>query len=125
MRVFMSEGAWEFDANGKKLNAADGPMRLNTKEGGGSGRRKLAIADWDGDGKPDLLANGTNATLFRNVSDAPGTFVFREVGPLAQRKLAGHDTSPTTVDWDRDGVRDLLLGAEDGHFYFLRNPRTK
>jgi hypothetical protein len=34
--------------------------------------------------------------------------------------LAGHTTSPTTVDWDRDGVRDLLVGAEDGRFYYQK-----
>ena len=34
-------------------------------------------------------------------------------------RLTGHDTSPTTVDWNKDGVPELLLGAEDGHFYYL------
>jgi hypothetical protein len=34
--------------------------------------------------------------------------------------LAGHTTSPTFVDWDKDGEMDLLLGAEDGHLYYLR-----
>src|SRR5690606_24292769 len=33
----------------------------------------------------------------------------------------GHTTSPTIVDWNEDGVPDLLLGAEDGHFYYLEN----
>jgi hypothetical protein len=35
--------------------------------------------------------------------------------------LAGHDTSPTVVDWDRDGKLDLLIGAEDGFFYYQPN----
>jgi hypothetical protein len=42
---------------------------------------------------------------------------------LADRKISGHDTSPTTVDWNADGVVDLVVGAEDGHIYYLRNPR--
>ena len=33
--------------------------------------------------------------------------------------------SPTVVDWNGDGVPDLLAGAEDGHLYYLRNPRVK
>jgi len=33
--------------------------------------------------------------------------------------LGGHSTSPTTVDWNKDGVPDLLIGAEDGFFYYL------
>jgi len=39
--------------------------------------------------------------------------------------MASHDVSPTAVDWDGDGVPDLLCGAEDGHFYFLKNPRSQ
>ena len=27
-----------------------------------------------------------------------------------------------TVDWDGDGVRELLVGAEDGFFYYLAKP---
>jgi len=45
------------------------------------------------------------------------------MGPLDSRILAGHDTSPTVVHWNKDGIPDLLVGAEDGHFYFKRNPR--
>jgi hypothetical protein len=47
------------------------------------------------------------------------------MGNLDRAKLAGHDTSPTVVDWNNDGIPDLLLGAEDGHLYYLRNPRSK
>jgi hypothetical protein len=48
--------------------------------------------------------------------------LLRDLGPVGDRALAGHTTSPTTVDWDGDGVRDLLLGAEDGFFYTHPNP---
>ena len=50
---------------------------------------------------------------------------FKNEGMLAQDKLAGHTTSPTIVDWNKDGIPDLLVGAEDGHFYYLINPKTK
>ena len=29
------------------------------------------------------------------------------------------------VDWDRDGIQDLLIGAEDGYFYHMKNPRAR
>jgi hypothetical protein len=29
------------------------------------------------------------------------------------------------VDFNGDGVPDFLGGAEDGRFYYLRNPRTQ
>jgi len=41
------------------------------------------------------------------------------------RNIEGHDTHPTPVDFNRDGIPDLLIGAEDGRLYYLRNPRTK
>lgn len=100
------------------------PLRLNDREAGKSGRRKLALADWDGDGKIDLLANSKSTDLYRNVSDDGNTWKFKLEGPIDGRKLAGHTTCPTTVDWNKDGVPDLLQGAEDGFFYYLRNPRS-
>ena len=43
------------------------------------------------------------------------------IGDISDHKLAGHTTSPTFVDWDNNGIPDLLLGAEDGHFYYWKN----
>ena len=101
------------------------PLRWNDRRAGGSGRRKLCVVDWDGDEKLDLLLNGVNANLWRQTALQDGKWVFEDTGPLDSRKIEGHDTSPTTVDWNHDGVPDLLVGAEDGRFYYLRNPRTK
>lgn len=105
--------------------ATDPFLRLNVDHNGGSGRRKLAIADWDGDGQPDLLVNSVNAHWLRNFSDEGGIWTFEDQGPVAETALAGHTTSPTVVDWDADGNPDLLLGAEDGRLYLLRNPRFR
>lgn len=99
-------------------------LRLNNRRAGGSGRRKLCIVDWDGDGLLDILVNGVNANLLRQRNHRDGKWVFEDLGPLDERKIEGHDTSPTTVDWNKDGIPDLLVGAEDGRFYFLKNPRA-
>ncbi|HSG71458.1 MAG TPA: VCBS repeat-containing protein, partial [Planctomycetaceae bacterium] len=100
------------------------PLQLNPKRAGGSGRRKFEIVDWDGDGLQDLLVNGTNADLWLNRSERDGRVIFEEQGPLDERKLAGHTSSPTTVDWNQDGIPDLLIGAEDGYLYHVKNPRA-
>ncbi|MBM4088838.1 MAG: VCBS repeat-containing protein [Planctomycetes bacterium] len=97
------------------------PLRLNAGVAGRSGRRKLCFADWDGDGKLDLLVNGVNVDFFRNVSTTDRPWVFENEGPVDPTRLAGHTTSPTVVDWNRDGRPDLLIGAEDGHFYYRPN----
>jgi len=99
------------------------PLQLNAKRAGGSGRRKLCVVDWDGDGKLDVLLNGINASWMRQVETRDGNWVMKDMGPLDSRKIEGHDTSPTTVDWNNDGAPDLLVGAEDGRFYYLKNSR--
>jgi hypothetical protein len=99
------------------------PLHLNAGRAGKSGRRKLCATDWDGDGKLDLLVNSENANWLRQVESRDGTWRFQDMGKLDSRNIASHDVSPTTVDWDGDGVPDFLGGAEDGFFYFLKNPR--
>jgi len=105
----------------KSITAGAEPLRLNNGQAGKSGRRKLAVTDWNGDGRPDLLVNSVSVNLFENLGDN----MFADRGPLTDIVLAGHTTSPTTVDWDGNGVRDLLIGTEDGFFYYLKNPRSK
>ena len=100
------------------------PLRLNAGEAGKSGRRKLCIVDWDGDGKLDILVNAANARFLRQVGAADGHWRFRDEGALSETNIEGHDVSPTVVDFNGDGVPDFLGGAEDGRFYYLRNPRA-
>jgi hypothetical protein len=96
------------------------PLLLSRGEAGKSGRRKLAVVDWDGDGHLDVLLNGANADLLRGEPREDGTYALTNRGAIAQRNISSHSTSPTVVDWNRDGVLDLLVGAEDGHLYYLR-----
>ena len=123
-RIFHAAGASNFDQRQTPGGELDGLLRLNGGEAGRSGRRKLCAVDYDLDGRLDLLANSSSASFLRNVSD-DGKFVFKDRGPLDSIVLAGHSTSPTVVDWDRDGVPDLLIGAEDGFFYYKKNPLDK
>ncbi len=101
---------------------ADGqPLRLSAGIAGRSGRRKFCFTDWDGDGRLDLLLNSRSVNLWRNVSSDDHPWAFFDEGPIDDRRLAGHTTSPTIVDWDNNQHPDLLIGAEDGHFYYQPN----
>ena len=100
------------------------PLQLSNKTAGGSGRRKFCFVDWDCDKKLDLLVNSRNVNFYRNISEKRGEYIFSDQGKVAKRILAGHTTSPTVVFWDKDAVPDLLVGAEDGYLYYLKNPHT-
>jgi hypothetical protein len=100
------------------------PLRLSQGKAGASGRRKLCVVDWDGDGRRDFLVNSSSANFLRQVGFQDGRWLFKDEGPLVRQNIEGHDVSPAVVDFDGDGVPDFVGGAEDGRFYFLKNPRS-
>lgn len=119
-RIFYGENASVFNNRGIAVNEGMGLLRLNQEEAGGSGRRKISLIDWDKDGDMDLLVNSVNVSLFENISEDSDKVIFKHRGPVSEKVLAGHTTSPTVVDWDKDGIWEILVGAEDGHFYYFK-----
>ncbi|HVJ45291.1 MAG TPA: VCBS repeat-containing protein, partial [Luteolibacter sp.] len=128
-RVFICDEATPEERKAAHFFAVPGePVLLRYKgrqSAGGSGRRKLSVTDWDGDGNLDLLLNGANAAFIRQTRAADGKWYFKDMGLVSPTNIEGHDVSPTTVDFNGDGIPDFLGGAEDGFFYHLRNPRTQ
>lgn len=102
------------DENGNALNLVRGVA-------GRSGRRKLQVVDWDSDGRLDFLFNSVNADFYRNVGERDGKTMLKNMGPLDARKISGHTSSPTVVDFNADGIPDLLVGAEDGYLYYAEH----
>jgi predicted neuraminidase len=97
------------------------PIRLSQQTAGRSGRYKLDVVDWDGDGRSDILVNSENATWYRNCEERDGKIVLKKIGNLAKRNVAGHTSSPSTCDFNNDGKPDLLVGAENGRIYYIRH----
>jgi len=100
---------------------SDDLLRLNKRIAGKSGRRKICFVDWNGDGRLDLFVDGKNACLYQNVKEEDGHVWLEFKGNISESKLAGHSACPCPSDWDNDGKVDLVLGAEDGHFYRIVN----
>ena len=96
-------------------------FRLTTGIAGKSGRRKFCLVDWNNDGRTDILLNSKNAVFYENIKQDGNTALFEMKQDVSKVELARHTTSPSVVDWNKDGIPELLLGAEDGHFYLLKN----
>jgi hypothetical protein len=124
-RVFASEGVSVFDSIHRPKNKTSGLLRMNDGSAGKSGRRKFCFADWDRDGRPDILVNSQNVTFLRNISTDRNKHFFSDQGMVNSRILAGHTTSPTIVDWNKDDIPDILVGAEDGFLYYMKNPHPR
>ena len=76
----------------------------------------VAIADFDGDGNPDLAAATSQNRVAVLKGNGDGTF-----RPPASFESGEANTFVTTADIDRDGRPDLVaLGAGDGSLSFLR-----
>ena len=120
-RIFRSEKGIIYDRRNTEVEGFSEALIMNNGEAGQSGRRKFVFVDWNKDGKLDILVNSTSIDLLLNVGTEENHWVFRNAGTFGNLRLAGHTTSPTVVDWDKNGIPDLLVGAEDGCFYYLKN----
>lgn len=116
--VFRSEGK---AAERLFIDEDNHPLRLNPKSCGASGRVQLALTDWDGDGRTDVIVNSENAAWYRNCEDRDGKVVMKRIGNLTDRNVSGHNTGPAVCDFDKNGKPDLVIGAEDGRMYFIKH----
>ena len=106
------------------MGAKGQPFRICEREKGGSGRARFCIADWDLDGRRDIIQAAWNAWFTRNIFDDGAAAVFKREHFIGHEQLHGHTGMTTVVDFDNNGVPDLVVAPEDGYFYYLRNPRS-
>jgi len=111
-------------------------FRLETSQCGGLDTSSelpnlaVAVADLDGDGKPDLFAGNRQGEIrvFRSFADhmvefpAPETQLFNmhSVRIPASAK-PGNLLQPAAADLNGDGLPEIILGTEAGGLIYLRN----
>jgi len=90
------------------------------------------VVYWDADDRKDLLIGRSDGTIqiFLNIaSDNAPSFdggSFLQVGPASDKVNidVGSRATPTVVDWDNDGKKDLVVGAIDGRIRVFINEGT-
>jgi hypothetical protein len=107
----------------RRLKAGGEPIKVN-------GDAAPVVADWDGDGKPDLIVGAEDGSVvwYRNAGTG-GTPELEAARPLVDKSPIGwgHDdkrgprdwglrVKPCVFDWDGDGRPALLLGDRCGGF---------
>ncbi len=83
---------------------------------------KIHLADWDADGLPDLLVGGGRSIIvYKNAGTKTAP---KFLAPKALENAGGRFRSypsPYVVDWDGDGIKDLLSGCGVNPIVFYRN----
>jgi FG-GAP-like repeat len=90
---------------------------------------RVTVADWNNDGLTDLLIGGARGHVLLYANE--GTRLVPQFGYGRLIALAdgtpldvGWSAAPLAVDWDGDGLTDLLCGAERNRLLFFRNTGT-
>lgn len=86
------------------------------------------IADWNEDGKLDLLVGDTNGriTLFINngVAGNPQLTSKGVIQAGGSDLYVGNRASPVVIDWNNDKKKDLIVGTDNGNARLYLNSGT-
>jgi hypothetical protein len=118
--VSFNEGRGVFLANGPLADY--GNVEMSAQIGDGEHTRSILckpnVADWDGDGIPDLVVTirmhdkrEDSAYLFRGERDTKGIRLSADPVLLVSSPEGARFTDLDVADWDDDGTLDLLTGV--------------
>ncbi|MBI5096299.1 MAG: PKD domain-containing protein [Nitrospirae bacterium] len=88
----------------------------------------FVVTDWDGDGRKDIIAGTPDGLilLYSNQgADQEGREIFSGPVPIKAGTtgakadiVAGQYASPFVADWNGDGVKDLIVGNNNGNILY-------
>ncbi len=78
--------------------------------------------DWNSDGDADLISGDRNGYFNVWVWDDTGFVAYTQYQLTDSTPLnVGYNSYPTVIDWNGDGMKDLLLGCENGQVLLWSN----
>jgi hypothetical protein len=101
------------------FDTAPDPGRLD------GGAAPFAVSDWNGDALPDIMIGTAQGSLFLFLNQRgqrPGAGNFGAAEPVSYTRgtlYLGRDPVPCVVDFNHDGLPDLLAGNSDGEVWFV------
>ena len=92
----------------------------------------MTLVDWSNTGKLDILVGTFDGMMFLRRNEGTRTKAIYSdvnewvmVGNKRLRVPGGEHANPVIVDWDGDGLWDIISGSADGGVYWYRNVGTK
>ncbi len=110
----------------------DGTVRFTNAPASstGVGHTRIDLAQWNDEGRYDLVYGDASGRLYlmRGLGK-PGAPAFAQpefiVDTNGDSIDVGFGAAPLVVDWDRDGLDDLLIGTHWNRILFFKNEGTR
>jgi len=116
-------------APGVKLQAGGTTLCLAGSLGG-VGRSVVRVFDWDGDGLKDLVCSSDGGVYWCRNTNSNSNPILQAPVPICAPTtnglvpiVTGQRMRLDLVDWNNDGVVDLILGNKDGTVYYYEGYR--
>src|SRR3954464_14981179 len=90
---------------------------------------RIEVADWNGDGLPDILVGGERGGIVwypnRGTKTQPSYPYGKLLYDVDGKPLdVGFSATPLVIDWNGDGIQDLVCGAEWNRAVWYKNEGT-